>query len=54
MYIHQLPQWPKFTWDENALSGLLGNVRYLQGKLLGKMEGIGFALQNEALLETLI
>jgi len=53
MYIHQLPQWPKFTWDENALSRLLGNVRYLQGKLLGKMEGIGFALQNEASLETL-
>lgn len=53
MYIHQLPQWPKFTWDENVLSALLGNVRYLQGRLLGKMEGIGFELQNEASLQTL-
>jgi Fic family protein len=53
MYIHQVPQWPKFIWDEKKLSYLLGNVRHLQGRLLGKMEGMGFALQNEASLQTL-
>jgi Fic family protein len=53
MYIHQLPQWPKFIWDEKKISSLLGNVRHLQGRLLGKMEGMGFALQNEACLQTL-
>jgi Fic family protein len=53
MYIHQLPQWPKFIWDEKKISSLLGNVRHLQGRLLGKMEGMGFALQNEASLQTL-
>ncbi|WP_442589898.1 Fic family protein [Pedobacter sp. AW31-3R] len=53
MYIHQLPQWPKFIWDENTLLTLLGKVRHLQGRLLGKMEGIGFDLRNEASLQTL-
>jgi Fic family protein len=53
MYIHQLPQWPQFTWDEKTLLPILGKVRYLQGKLFGKMEGIGFEIQNEASLQTL-
>jgi Fic family protein len=35
------------------LSQRLGEVRHLQGKLLGKMESLGFELQNEALLDTL-
>ena len=30
----------------------LGQVRHLQGKLIGKMLGLGFNLQNEAVLET--
>ncbi|WP_332021344.1 Fic family protein [Kaistella sp.] len=33
---------------------LLAEVRYLQGKLLGKVELLGFELRNEANLETLI
>jgi Fic family protein len=53
MYIHQLPQWPQFTWDEKTLLPILGKVRYLHGKLFGKMEGIGFEIQNEASLQTL-
>lgn len=53
MYIHQLPQWPNFTWAESSLSTLLANARHLQGRLLGKMEGLGFGLQKEATLETL-
>ena len=31
----------------------LSNVRHLQGKLVGKMETLGFKLRNEAVLETL-
>lgn len=53
MYIHQLPQWPEFFWNESSLSTLLANVRHLQGRLLGRMEGLGFLLQSEASLETL-
>ena len=32
----------------------LGNIRYLQGRLIGKMESLGFDLQNEANLEILM
>lgn len=52
-YIHQHKDWPHFVWDENALSRLLAEVRHDQGRLLGKMEGIGFRLQKEATLQTL-
>jgi Fic family protein len=53
LYIHQLPDWPQFTWDTEILARLLAEVRYRQGKLLGRMEALGFELQNEATLQTL-
>jgi Fic family protein len=52
-YIHQLPDWPKFRWDQEALAGPLAEVRHRQGRLLGRMESLGFMLQKEAELETL-
>ena len=53
LYIHQLPEWPHFQWDHKALAGLLAEIRHRQGRLLGRMEGLGFPLQKEAELETL-
>jgi Fic family protein len=53
LYIHQLEDWPNFTWDDEELLFSLGQVRNLQGKLMGKMLTLGFALQEEAVLETL-
>jgi len=52
-YIHQLPDWPRFDWNREALAGPLAEVRHRQGRLLGRMEGLGFDLQKEAELETL-
>jgi Fic family protein len=52
-YIYQLRDWPNFSWDNDLLVFLLGKVRNMQGKLVGKMESLGFDLQNEAILETL-
>lgn len=52
IYIHQLTDWPQFTWDSEALLPTLGHVRHLQGKLAGKMAALGFALKQEAFLET--
>jgi Fic family protein len=52
-YIHQRDNWTKFIYDDAQLSFSLGKVRNLQGKLLGKMEMLGFHLQQEALLATL-
>lgn len=53
MYIYQYKNWPKFTWDNDVLLNTLGLVRNLQGKLVGKMETLGFDLRNEAILETM-
>ncbi|MBC7651066.1 MAG: Fic family protein [Deinococcales bacterium] len=51
VYIHQLPNWPHFFWDEALVNLPLPALRHQQGKLLGKMEALGFSLQNEASLE---
>ncbi|MFB6317528.1 Fic family protein [Saccharicrinis sp. FJH54] len=53
IYIHQKPQWPDFKWDNDALLPALSQVRSLQGKLLGKMELVGFQLRDQAMLKTL-
>ena len=52
-YIHEKPDWPTFTWDNEALAGPLAAVRHKQGKHLGKMEALGFDLQTEASLSVL-
>ena len=52
-YIHESPKWPQFDWDRNTLSTQLAAVRHRQGRLLGRMEALGFALRSEAALETL-
>lgn len=52
-YIHQKEDWPNFNWNNEEILTLLGEVRNLQGKIIGKMETLGFDLKNEAVLETL-
>ncbi len=52
-YIHQLGNWPRFTWNQEKLSPLLAEVRHRQGRLLGRMENLGFGLKAEATLQTL-
>ncbi len=53
MYIHQNINWPKFTWNTDVITPLLGEVRHRQGKILGLMQGLGFRLQEETVLKTL-
>ena len=52
-FIYSLDKWPHFEWDSERLLPLVGELRNLQGKLIGKMEALGFKLRNEAYLETL-
>lgn len=52
-YIYQQSDWPEFEWDDKSILLPLSNVRHLQGRLVGKMETLGFKLRNEAVLETL-
>jgi Fic family protein len=52
-YIHQLSEWPDFTWDAEAVSLPLAAVRHKQGRHLGKLESLGFNLRIEAGLTSL-
>lgn len=53
IYIHEKKNWTDFIWDNKQVILKLGEARNLQGKLLGKMESLGFELQDEAVLDTL-
>jgi Fic family protein len=52
-FIHQQDNWPNFTWENDEIVNLLSEARNLQGRLMGKMESLGFDLRNEAILDTL-
>lgn len=52
-YIHERPEWPHWTWSSDALAAPLAAVRHKQGRLLGKMEALGFELRTEASLTVL-
>ena len=57
-WIHQRADWrregvPAFRWDDARLAPLLAAVRHRQGRLIGRMEVLGFPLRAEAVLATL-
>ncbi|MBK8452894.1 MAG: Fic family protein [Thiofilum sp.] len=52
-WIHEHPDWPHFRWNADLLQPLLSQIRYQQGKLLGQMECLGFAIQQETSLRVL-
>ena len=47
-YIHELNAWPELTWDGASLSAHLALVRNKQGRLLGRMDSLGFELRSQA------
>lgn len=53
IYIYQNDHWPDFTWNAKDIVNLLSEARNLQGRLMGKMELLGFDLRNDAQLDTL-
>src|SRR5665213_2033790 len=53
MYIHELKNWPNFSWDQERIAHLLIQLRHKQGRLIGGMESIGFQLREETILQTL-
>jgi len=53
VYVHQRKEWLKFNWNETVIAPLLARVRHHQGRLLGRMEGVGNKLRAEAGIYTL-
>ena len=52
-YIYELDGWPEFTWQDDVLAAALAQARHRQGRLIGRMEALGFKLREEAVLRTL-
>lgn len=53
-YIHERTGWPDgLGWDRKKLAEPLAQTRHRQGRLIGRMEGLGFPLRDEAALQTL-
>lgn len=52
-YIHDLPDWPNVRWSLDALASPLAAVRHHQGRLIGRMDSLGFDLSAEAVLHSL-
>lgn len=52
-YVHERTDWPRFRWNRERISALLVHVRHEQGRLIGRMEGLGFQLRSEAILHSL-
>lgn len=53
MYIHELPDWPRFKWNPRHLTDALASVRHRQGRLIGHMGALGFKFRQEAVLQTI-
>jgi Fic family protein len=51
--IYEHDEWPKLSWRSERLTDSLAAVRHRQGRLLGRMESLGFQLRAEAALENL-
>lgn len=52
-YIHERADWPNFQWQDDILATTLAHVRHRQGRLIGRMEALGFPLRSEAMLHIL-
>lgn len=53
IYIYDRADWPRFRWDDAVLAEPLGAVRHRQGRLLGRMDALGFDLRTEITLRAL-
>jgi len=52
-YSHLDPEWPRFSWDSSRIEKLLGDVHFRRGALLASLQGLGFAIQQDTILEVL-
>ena len=52
-YIYEHKNWTDFSWQDNAISVVFGEVRHMQGKITGQMNALGFSAKEEATLTAL-
>lgn len=52
-YIYEHKNWPAFSWQDQTINAVFGEVRHLQGKIIGQMNALGFSAKEEATLAAL-
>ena len=52
-YIYEQENWTAFSWDEKAINSLFGEVRLMQGKIMGQLNSLGFSQKEEVSLTAL-
>ena len=52
-YIYEHKNWTAFTWQDKLINAVFGEVRQLQGKIIGQMNALGFSAKDEVKLTAL-
>ena len=52
-YIYEHKNWTDFSWNDKVINALFGEVRLMQGKIIGQMNALGFSDKEEATLTAL-
>jgi len=52
-YIYEHKNWTDFSWQDKAINAVFGEVRLMQGKIIGQMNALGFFAKEEATLTAL-
>jgi len=52
-YIFNNQNWTNFTWNDKNINSIFGEVKLMQGKMLGLMSSVGFSEKEQASLNIL-
>lgn len=52
-YIYEYKNWTDFSWQDKAINAVFGEVRLMQGKIIGQMNALGFSTKEEITLTAL-
>ena len=52
-FVYKHENSPDFIWDTEALLNPLADIRYKQGRIIGRIESLSLDLRKEAVIETL-
>ncbi|MCF0195890.1 MAG: Fic family protein [Bacteroidaceae bacterium] len=52
MYIHERENWWQFRYDTDSILPAVGAVRDKQGRLIGKLSALGFAVRDKTMLDS--
>jgi Fic family protein len=52
-YIYEHNNWTDFSWRDKSINVVFGEVRLMQGKIIGQMNTLGFSAKEEATLTAL-